>query len=52
MRRLREAGDLCEILVAQGTYSQDWLLYDTNWNWPACPTYAGVFCAIFMVMLL
>jgi predicted dehydrogenase len=33
MRRLREAGDLCEILVAQGTYSQDWLLYDTNWNW-------------------
>jgi predicted dehydrogenase len=33
MRRLREAGDLGEILVAQGTYSQDWLLYDTNWNW-------------------
>ena len=32
MRRLREAGDLCEILVAQGTYSQDWLLYDTNWR--------------------
>ena len=33
MRRLREAGDLGEILVAQGTYSQDWLLYDTDWNW-------------------
>ena len=33
MRRLREAGDLGDILVVQGTYSQDWLLYDTDWNW-------------------
>ena len=30
---MREAGDLGEILVVQGTYSQDWLLYDTDWNW-------------------
>jgi predicted dehydrogenase len=35
MRRLREDGELGEILVAQGTYSQDWLLYDTDWNWRA-----------------
>ena len=33
MRGLREAGELGEILVVQGTYSQDWLLYDTDWNW-------------------
>ena len=33
MRSMREAGELGEILVAQGTYSQDWLLYDTDWNW-------------------
>jgi predicted dehydrogenase len=33
IRRMREAGDLGEILVLQGTYSQDWLLYDTDWNW-------------------
>jgi predicted dehydrogenase len=33
MRRMREAGDLGEILVLQGTYFQDWLLYDTDWNW-------------------
>ena len=33
MRAMREAGDLGEILVVQGTYSQDWLLYDTDWNW-------------------
>jgi len=29
---MREDGDLGEILVVQGTYSQDWLLYDTDWT--------------------
>ncbi|MBV8902472.1 MAG: Gfo/Idh/MocA family oxidoreductase, partial [Acidobacteriia bacterium] len=33
MRRMRENGDLGEILVVGGTYSQDWLLFDTDWNW-------------------
>lgn len=33
MRRMREDGDLGEILVVQGTYSQDWLLLKTDWNW-------------------
>jgi len=33
MRSMRAAGDLGEILVVQGTYFQDWLLYDTDWNW-------------------
>jgi len=33
MLRMRQAGDLGEILVVQGTYSQDWLLHDTDWNW-------------------
>lgn len=33
MRRMIQDGDLGEILVLQGTYSQDWLLYDTDWNW-------------------
>ncbi|MFZ0773764.1 MAG: Gfo/Idh/MocA family oxidoreductase [Candidatus Sulfotelmatobacter sp.] len=33
MRAMREAGDLGEILALQGTYFQDWLLYDTDWNW-------------------
>ena len=33
MRAMREAGDIGEILVVQGTYFQDWLLYDTDWNW-------------------
>ncbi|MGC8792776.1 MAG: Gfo/Idh/MocA family protein, partial [Bryobacteraceae bacterium] len=33
IRAMREAGELGDILVVQGTYSQDWLLYDTDWNW-------------------
>jgi len=26
-------GDLGDVLIVQGTYSQNWLLYDTDWNW-------------------
>ncbi|MFB3776807.1 MAG: Gfo/Idh/MocA family protein [Bryobacteraceae bacterium] len=33
VRRMIESGELGEILIAQGTYSQDWLLYDTDYNW-------------------
>jgi predicted dehydrogenase len=33
IRQMIAAGDLGEILIAQGTYSQDWLLFDTDWNW-------------------
>jgi predicted dehydrogenase len=33
MRRMRESGDFGDIHVVHGTYSQDWLLYDTDWNW-------------------
>jgi predicted dehydrogenase len=33
MRRMCDNGELGDVLVVQGTYSQDWLLYDTDWNW-------------------
>jgi predicted dehydrogenase len=33
MRCMCEAGELGDVQVVQGTYSQDWLLYDTDWNW-------------------
>jgi predicted dehydrogenase len=33
MRAMIGAGELGEILIVQGTYSQDWLLYDSDWNW-------------------
>jgi predicted dehydrogenase len=40
-RRMREAGELGEILVVQGTYSQDWMLYETDWNWRVDPAVGG-----------
>ncbi len=33
IRQMIAHGDLGEVLVVQGTYSQDWLLYDTDYNW-------------------
>jgi predicted dehydrogenase len=41
MRSMREAGEFGEILVVQGTYSQDWMLYETDWNWRVDPKEAG-----------
>jgi len=41
MRRMREAGDFGEVLVVQGTYSQDWMLYETDWNWRVDPKVSG-----------
>jgi predicted dehydrogenase len=42
MRSMREAGAFGEILVVQGTYSQDWMLYETDWNWRVDPAAGGV----------
>jgi predicted dehydrogenase len=42
LRRMREAGELGEILSVQGAYSQDWLLYDTDWNWRIDSRIGGV----------
>lgn len=33
IREMIAQGELGDVLVVQGTYSQDWLLYDTDWNW-------------------
>ncbi len=33
VRQMIAAGELGEILIVQGTYSQDWLLFDTDFNW-------------------
>jgi predicted dehydrogenase len=33
LRRMREDGAFGDIRIVQGTYSQDWLFYDTDWNW-------------------
>ena len=41
MRAMREAGAFGEILVVQGTYSQDWMLYESDWNWRVDPKVSG-----------
>src|SRR5215467_14393434 len=41
VRQLCAAGELGEVLVVQGTYSQDWLLYDTDWNWRIASAQGG-----------
>ena len=46
IRRMREDGDLGEVLVVQGTYSQDWLLYQTDWNWRIDATAGGALRAM------
>ena len=33
MRFLVQKGELGELWALQGTYSQDWLFHDTDWNW-------------------
>lgn len=33
IRQMVAHGDLGEILIVNGTYFQDWLLYDTDYNW-------------------
>jgi len=33
MHRMVQDGELGRVLVVQGAYSQDWLLYETDWNW-------------------
>ncbi len=46
MRRMREAGELGDILIAQGTYSQDWLLFESDWNWRVEASEAGALRAM------
>lgn len=41
IRRMRESGEMGEIYAVQGTYSQDWLYYDTDWNWRLDPAANG-----------
>jgi predicted dehydrogenase len=41
LRRIREDGELGEILSLQGGYSQDWLLLDTDWNWRVDSSISG-----------
>jgi predicted dehydrogenase len=41
VRSMIAAGELGDILLVNGTYFQDWLLYDTDWNWRATAEAGG-----------
>ena len=45
-RAIIAAGEIGEVLVVQGTYSQDWLLYDTDYNWRIEKEHNGVLRAM------
>jgi len=40
-RDLVQSGELGDIFTVRGAYSQDWLLYDTDWNWRLVPEEGG-----------
>jgi predicted dehydrogenase len=41
MRRMVATGEVGDVLAVQGTYSQDWLFYDTDYNWRLEPEVGG-----------
>jgi len=46
LREMIRAGELGEIFSVRGGYIQDWLLYDTDWNWRLMPEEGGDLRAI------
>lgn len=45
-RSLVQSGALGDIYTVRGAYLQDWLLYDTDWNWRLQPDEGGALRAI------
>lgn len=45
-RAMVQSGELGEIRGVRGGYLQDWLLYDTDWNWRLIPEEGGTTRAI------
>jgi predicted dehydrogenase len=41
-----QSGELGEVYHVRGAYVQDWLLYDTDWNWRLVPEEGGALRAI------
>lgn len=41
VRAMIESGELGEILAVNGSYQQDWLFYNTDYNWRLEPEYSG-----------
>ncbi len=45
-RSLVQRGDTGDIYIVQGSYLQDWLLYETDWNWRLEPGSGGELRAV------
>jgi predicted dehydrogenase len=45
-RSMVRSGELGDILVVQGSYLQDWLLFPTDWNWRLEPALGGTLRAV------
>jgi predicted dehydrogenase len=41
-----QRGDLGEVYIIQGSYLQDWLFHDTDWNWRLQPELGGKLRAV------
>ena len=41
MRRMVATGELGDVLAVDGSYAQDWLFYDTDYNWRLEPEVGG-----------
>ena len=45
-RSLVQSGEIGDLFILQGSYLQDWLLYETDWNWRLEPGQGGSLRAV------
>jgi predicted dehydrogenase len=45
-RSLVQSGEIGDLFILQGSYLQDWLLFDTDWNWRLEPDLGGSLRAV------
>lgn len=45
-RAMVQSGDIGQVYIARGSYLQDWLLYETDWNWRLEPDLGGEMRAV------
>jgi predicted dehydrogenase len=46
VRAMFQSGELGSVFIIQGSYQQDWLLYETDWNWRLEPGQGGALRAV------
>jgi len=46
LKKMIERGELGKIFAINGSYQQDWLMYETDFNWRLMPEYSGISRAV------